>query len=106
MIVAGDMDADDLSDSMRFWAGRHVIGGLSVCYRSAWESVHPGQRGETFTPENPYSVNPDWPFRSIDHVLIRCGDPRWPVAGDPQLPADIRPRARHRQRRLRARGRP
>ena len=35
MIVAGDMDADEASDSMRFWAGRHVIGDLSVCYRSA-----------------------------------------------------------------------
>ncbi len=80
VIVAGDMDADEGSDSMRFWTGRHVIGDLSVCYRSAWESVHPSERLETFTPENPYSVNPDWPFRGIDHVLIRCGD-----SGGPSL---------------------
>lgn len=80
VVVAGDMDADDLSDSMRFWTGRHVIGDLSVCYRSAWESVHPGEKLETFTPENPYSVNADWPFRGIDHVLIRCGD-----SGGPSL---------------------
>jgi hypothetical protein len=57
-----------------FWTGRHVIGDLSVCYRSAWESARPGERLMTFTPENPNSVNPDWPFRGIDHVLIRCGD--------------------------------
>jgi hypothetical protein len=51
------MDADEASDSMRFWTGRHVLGDLSVCYRSAWESVHPDQRLMTFTPENPNSVN-------------------------------------------------
>ena len=74
VIVAGDMDADEAADSMRFWTGRHVLGDLSVCYRSAWESARPGERLMTFTPENPNSVNPDWPFRGIDHVLIRCGD--------------------------------
>lgn len=74
VIVAGDMDADDASDSMRFWTGRHVIEDLSVCYRSAWESVHPGEPLATFTPENPLSVNPDWPFRGIDHILVRCGE--------------------------------
>ena len=31
------MDADEAADSMRFWTGRHVLGDLSVCYRSAWE---------------------------------------------------------------------
>jgi endonuclease/exonuclease/phosphatase family metal-dependent hydrolase len=83
MIVAGDMDADEASDSMRFWTGRHVIGDLSVCYRSAWESARPGERLMTFTPENPNSADPDWPFRGIDHVLIRCGasGPTLPVRG-------------------------
>lgn len=51
MIVAGDMDADAASDSMRFWTGRHVIGDLSVCYRSAWESVHPEEPLATYIPE-------------------------------------------------------
>jgi endonuclease/exonuclease/phosphatase family metal-dependent hydrolase len=73
VIVAGDMDADDRSDSMRFWTGRHVIGDLSVCYRSTWESARPGEPLETFTPANPYSADPDWPFRGIDHILVRCG---------------------------------
>jgi len=36
------MDADEASDSLRFWTGRHVIEDMSVCYRSAWESTHPG----------------------------------------------------------------
>lgn len=69
-----DMDADEAADRMRFWTGRHVLGDLSVCYRSAWESARPGERLMTFTPENPNSVNPDWPFRGIGHTLIRCGD--------------------------------
>jgi endonuclease/exonuclease/phosphatase family metal-dependent hydrolase len=34
----------------------------------------------TFMPENPNSVNPDWPFRGIDHVLLRYGD-----SGGPSL---------------------
>jgi endonuclease/exonuclease/phosphatase family metal-dependent hydrolase len=81
VIVAGDMDADDAADSMRFWTGRHVIDDVSVCYRSAWASARPGEPLATFTPENPNPANPGWPFRGIDHMLIRCGD-----SGSPSLP--------------------
>lgn len=73
VIVAGDMDADDASDSMRFWTGRHVVDDLSVCYRSAWESARPGQPLETYVPANPFAAARDWPYRGIDHVLVRCG---------------------------------
>jgi endonuclease/exonuclease/phosphatase family metal-dependent hydrolase len=73
VIVAGDMDADGVSDSMRFWTGRHVIGDTSVCYRSAWESIYPDEPLATYVPENPNQVEFDWPFRGIDHVLVRCG---------------------------------
>jgi endonuclease/exonuclease/phosphatase family metal-dependent hydrolase len=73
VIVAGDMDAEPDADSMRFWTGRHVIDDLSVCYRSAWQATHPGEQLATYVPENPLSVDPDWPFRGIDHVLVRCG---------------------------------
>lgn len=72
VIVAGDMDAEPDADSMRFWTGRHVIDDLSVCYRSAWEAIHPGRPVATYLPENPLSVDLDWPFRGIDHVLVRC----------------------------------
>ena len=73
VIVAGDMDAEPDADSMRFWTGRHVIDDLSVCYRSAWEAARPGEPLATYVPENPLSVDQDWPFRGIDHVLVRCG---------------------------------
>jgi endonuclease/exonuclease/phosphatase family metal-dependent hydrolase len=39
VVVAGDLDADSASDSLRFWTGRHVIDDVSVCYRSAWEAT-------------------------------------------------------------------
>jgi hypothetical protein len=42
-----------------------VIDDLSVCYRSAWESVRPGEKLETFVAGNPYFTSGDWPFRGI-----------------------------------------
>jgi hypothetical protein len=44
VIVAGDIDADEAADSIRFRTGRHVIDDVSVCYRSAWESARPTER--------------------------------------------------------------
>lgn len=72
VVVAGDLDADAASDSLRFWTGRHVIDDTSVCYRSAWEAVHGDEPLKTYTPQNPLQVDFDWPFRGIDHVLVRC----------------------------------
>jgi endonuclease/exonuclease/phosphatase family metal-dependent hydrolase len=72
VIIAGDMDADADADSIRFLTGRHVIDDLSVCYRDAWEAVHPEERLTTYSPSNPYQKDPDWPFRGIDHVMVRC----------------------------------
>jgi hypothetical protein len=40
VIVAGDLDADPGSASIRFWTGRQALDGFSVCYRDAWEKVH------------------------------------------------------------------
>lgn len=72
VILAGDMDADLAADSIRFLTGRHVIDDTSVCYRHAWEAVHPEEALVTYSPSNPYQKDPDWPFRGIDHVLVRC----------------------------------
>ena len=73
VVLAGDLDADPFSSSVRFWTGRTSLEGLSVCYRDAWESVHGIDGGETFTPRNPVLVDWDWPFRRIDYVFVRCG---------------------------------
>lgn len=59
VIVAGDMDADPSSDSLRFWTGRHVIDDTSLCYRSAAEATHGDEAIETYTPANPFQVDQD-----------------------------------------------
>lgn len=76
VILGGDLDADPDATSIRFWCGRQSLGGMSVCYRDAWESLHPREPGQTFTPENPLMAlaNWDWPFRRIDYLFVRCGE--------------------------------
>jgi len=46
---------------------------MSICYRDAWEQVHPNEPGVTFTTANPLVAEfvPDWPFRCIDYILVR-----------------------------------
>lgn len=87
VIIAGDLDADPDATSIRFLTGRHSLGGVSVCFRDAWASSHPDTAdqtgGHTYTPDNPLMVE-DWPFRRIDHILVRCGEhggPTLRVAG-------------------------
>ncbi len=73
IVLAGDLDADPSAASIRFWAGRQSLGGMSVCYRDAWESAHPEEAGHTFTPRNALMTDWDWPFRRIDYIFVRCG---------------------------------
>jgi hypothetical protein len=63
--------------SVRFWRGRQSLGGMSICYRDAWGSMHPGEPGHTFTAENPLVTAENWDWelelgRRIDHILVRC----------------------------------
>jgi endonuclease/exonuclease/phosphatase family metal-dependent hydrolase len=82
VVLVGDFDADPESASIRFWSGRQSLGDVSVCYRDAWESLHPADSGHTFTPANPVvkdevvkNMRPfrDWPFRRIDYIFVRFG---------------------------------
>jgi endonuclease/exonuclease/phosphatase family metal-dependent hydrolase len=77
VVLAGDFDATPAAASVRFWSGRQSLGGMSVCYRDAWESTHPGDPGHTFTASNPLVTheNSDWALelgRRIDYILVRC----------------------------------
>lgn len=74
VVLVGDLDADPEAASIRFWSGRQSLGGMSICYRDAWESKHPGDPGYTFTPRNPLVADWDWPFRRIDYIFVRCGE--------------------------------
>jgi endonuclease/exonuclease/phosphatase family metal-dependent hydrolase len=78
VILAGDLDAEPEAANLRFLRGLQSLGGMSVCYRDAWETSHPGEAGHTFTPENPTMPTGEtgaWalePGRRIDYVLVRC----------------------------------
>src|SRR5437667_129888 len=60
VVLGGDLDADPDATSIRFWSGRQSLGGMSVCYRDAWESMQPQEPGHTFTPENPLMALANW----------------------------------------------
>ena len=77
VILAGDLDATPEAASVRFWRGLQSLGGLSVCYRDAWGSTHPGEPGHTFTAKNPLVTAENWDWeletgRRIDHIFVRC----------------------------------
>jgi endonuclease/exonuclease/phosphatase family metal-dependent hydrolase len=76
VVLAGDFNAAPDSASVRFWRGLQSLGETSICYRDAWESVHPGEPGHTFTPRNSLVTGGDnWPLelgRRIDYVMVRC----------------------------------
>jgi len=79
VLLAGDLDATPEAASVRFWRGLQSLGGMSVCYRDAWGSTHPGEPGHTFTAENPLVTAENWDWelelgRRIDHILVRCTD--------------------------------
>jgi endonuclease/exonuclease/phosphatase family metal-dependent hydrolase len=74
VVMVGDLDADPVSSTTRFWTGRQSLDKISVCYRDVWESTHPGDPGHTFTPHNPLLRDRDWPFRRIDYLFVRCDD--------------------------------
>jgi endonuclease/exonuclease/phosphatase family metal-dependent hydrolase len=77
VVLAGDLDATPDAASVRFLRGRQSLGDMSVCYRDAWGSTHPGQEGHTFTAENTLVTAENWDWeleteRRIDHVFVRC----------------------------------
>jgi endonuclease/exonuclease/phosphatase family metal-dependent hydrolase len=78
VVLVGDLDATPEAASVRFWRGLQSLGGMSVCYRDAWGSTHPGEPGRTFTAENPLVTAENWDWelelgRRIDHIFVRCG---------------------------------
>jgi endonuclease/exonuclease/phosphatase family metal-dependent hydrolase len=74
VVVAGDLNAGQDAASIRFWTGRQSLAGVSVCFRDAWESAHPGEPGHTFAAGSPLGADWDWPFRRIDCILVRCAE--------------------------------
>lgn len=80
VVLGGDLDADPDAASLRFLTGRQSLDGWSVCYRDAWQVTHPDQPGWTLDPANGIvrATMPGWPYRRIDHLLVRCGSTGMP----------------------------
>ena len=74
VVLCGDFTSDPDAANVRFISGRQSLDGTSVCYRDAWEAIHPGEPGETSTPANPLVADWDWPFRRLDYVFVGCGE--------------------------------
>jgi endonuclease/exonuclease/phosphatase family metal-dependent hydrolase len=77
VVLASDLNAAPDAASLRFLCGLQSLGGTSVCYQDAWQSLHPGEPGHTFSPRNPLVPAGEMPRergRRIDYVLVRCGD--------------------------------
>lgn len=75
-VLLGDLDAPPEAASLRFLRGLASLEGTSVCHQDAWEAVHPGEPGWTFSPRNPLVRDGDMPEeagRRIDHILVGCG---------------------------------
>lgn len=75
-VVLGDFDATPDAASLQFWRGRRSLDGVSVCYQDAWETLHPGDPGYTFSRGNPLVRRGEVATavsRRIDHVLVRAG---------------------------------
>jgi endonuclease/exonuclease/phosphatase family metal-dependent hydrolase len=75
VVLAGDFNAAPDTASMRFWRGRQTLDGTGACYVDAWDDVHRGQPGHTFTPENAMMNHNGWPLergRRIDYIFVRC----------------------------------
>lgn len=76
VVLLGDFDADPSSSSIRFWKGQEEIQGTRSQYVDAWDELHPGAEGHTFTPRNPLVANGDMPEetgRRIDYVFLSKG---------------------------------
>jgi endonuclease/exonuclease/phosphatase family metal-dependent hydrolase len=77
VVIASDFSSAPDTAGMRFWAGLQSLDGTSVAYRDAWDTIHPGASGPTFSPANPLVTGGNWPLelgRRMDYILVRCDE--------------------------------
>jgi endonuclease/exonuclease/phosphatase family metal-dependent hydrolase len=78
VVLGGDLDAVPDAASIRFLRGLQGLDGFSVRYLDAWEAIHPGDEGHTFTTRDPLvmqeSVVTREEPRRIDYLFVRCTD--------------------------------
>jgi endonuclease/exonuclease/phosphatase family metal-dependent hydrolase len=78
VVLAGDLDATPDAASIRFLRGLQSLGGMSVSYRDAWETIHHAEEGHTFALRNPLVMQESEVVqevsRRIDYIFVRAGD--------------------------------
>jgi len=70
VILAGDLDAEPASASVRFLTGRQSLGGTTICYEDAWTTARGSGHGPTWASRNPL-VAPEDSDRRIDYIFLR-----------------------------------
>ena len=73
-ILAGDLNAEFLSDEIRYLSGYHAVHGRSVYYADCHHVAGDGTPGYTFARANPYAAPLREPNRRIDYVFVRGPD--------------------------------
>ena len=71
-ILMGDFNARPESDEIRWLRGLCTLDGRRVHYQDAWERLHPGERGWTWSSANPYTAPLRFlePDRRIDYIFV------------------------------------
>jgi endonuclease/exonuclease/phosphatase family metal-dependent hydrolase len=69
-VLAGDFNAEPMSDEIRFLTGDAVLDGRSTYFQDAWRVAGGAGPGWTWDNRNPFAAHEHEPDRRIDYVLV------------------------------------
>ena len=75
-VLAGDLNAVPDSDEVRLLTGRSAGPVPGLVFQDAWEVAGDGGPGFTWSLDNELCVEPAWPRRRLDYVLVAWPRPR------------------------------
>jgi endonuclease/exonuclease/phosphatase family metal-dependent hydrolase len=71
-VILGDLNAVPHSDEIRWLSGLTTLAGRRVYYQDAWDMIHPGESGYTWSRANHYRERMHWlrADRRLDYVFV------------------------------------
>jgi len=71
-LLMGDFNARPESDEIRFLRGLHSLNGRRVFWQDAWDRLHPGEPGWTWSSANPNTAKLAFlePDRRLDYIFV------------------------------------
>ncbi|HKA04131.1 MAG TPA: endonuclease/exonuclease/phosphatase family protein [Acidimicrobiales bacterium] len=75
-VLAGDLNAVPDSDEVRMLTGRSAGPVPGLIFQDAWEVAGDSGLGITWSDDNDLCVDPAWPRRRLDYVLVAWPRPR------------------------------